>query len=158
MKLSTVLFIANTLLLSFIWGFTIFSYSNLPEIVPTHFAVNGTVNGEDHKKTIWFLPAIATFLFFLLATVPQNPESPMLNVPKSFRNKERLKIVTYSILCTILFLLADTVVESILIAQGKLTEISNAVFFLLGITFFTIGFHITKMIKEGNRKTLNLKN
>ncbi|WP_262149380.1 DUF1648 domain-containing protein [Chryseobacterium foetidum] len=158
MKLSTVFFIASILLLSFIWGFTIFSYSNLPEIVPTHFAVNGTVNGENHKNTIWFLPVIGSFLFLLLAGIPRNPESPMLNVPQSFRNKEKLKVFAYSLLFVILLLLADTVVESILIAQSKLTEMSNAVFFLLVLLFFTIGFHIFKMIKEARRETLNLKN
>lgn len=158
MKTSTVFFVANILLLSFIWGFTIFSYSNLPENVPTHFAVNGTVNGEDHKKTIWFLPAIGTFIFLLLAGIPRNPESPMLNVPQSFRNKEKLKVFSYSILLVMLLLLADTVVESILIAEGKLSEMSNAVFVLLALLFFTIGFHIFSMIKEGRKETLNLKN
>ena len=158
MKLSTVFFVANIVLLSFIWGFTIYSYSDLPEIVPTHFAVNGAVNGEDHKKTIWFLPAIATFIFLLLTGIPRNPDSPMLNVPKSFRNKEKLKVFSYSILCVMLILLADTVVESILIAQGKLNEMSNAVFFLLPLLLFTIGIHIYRMIREGRRETLNLNN
>lgn len=158
MKLSTVFFVANIVLLSFIWGFTIYSYSDLPEIVPTHFAVNGTVNGEDHKKTIWFLPAIATFIFLLLTGIPRNPDSPMLNVPKSFRNKEKLKVFSYSILCVMLILLADTVVESILIAQGKLNEMSNAVFFLLPLLLFIIGIHIYRMIRDGRRETLNLNN
>lgn len=158
MKTSAVFFVANILLLSFICGYTVFSYSNLPEIVPTHFAVNGTVNGENHKKTIWFLPVIATFLFLLLTGLSRNPESPLLNVPQSFRNKEKLKIFSYSILLAILLLIADTVVESILIAQGKLTEMSNAVFFLLPLALISIGVPVYKMIKEGQKETLNLKN
>lgn len=82
----------------------------------------------------------------------------MLNVPQSYRNKEKLKVFAYSILFVILLLLADTVLEGILIAQGELTEMSNAVFFLLVSLFLTVGFHIFKMIKEERRETLNLKN
>jgi len=148
MKVSGLLLAINILLLIFIWVFTAATYAGLPEIVPSHFAVNGTVDGESEKKAIWILPAIATFFFLLLVGIPKNPDSPMLNVPESYRNKESLKILMYSILLPALLLLADTIVESVLIAQGKMQSMSNIVFVLLALLFTVIGLHIFKMLKE----------
>jgi len=158
MKVSGFLLSINILLLIFIWVFTATIYAGLPEIVPSHFAVNGTVDGESEKKAIWILPAIATFLFLLLVGIPKNPDSPLLNVPKSYRNKESLKTLMYSILLPVLLLLADTIVESILIAQGKMQEISFAVFILLGLLFAVLGLHIFKMLKESKTESLKIKN
>jgi len=78
----------------------------------------------------------------------------MLNVPKSYRNKESLKFFANSTLLPILLLLADTVVESTLIAQGKLQEMSSVVFILLALVFIVISIHIYKMIKESKSETL----
>jgi len=157
MKISTFLLTINIALLIFIWVFTGVKYAELPEIVPSHFSVNGRVDGESAKNTIWFLPAIATFIFLLMVGVPRNPDSPMLNVPQSFRNKETLKLYMYSMLLPVLLLLGDTVVESILMAQGRLAEMTNAVFVLLALLFAVMGFCIFKMLKESRAELLNSK-
>jgi uncharacterized membrane protein len=149
MKASHVLLAVNILLLVFIWVFIGIEYADLPEIVPSHFAVNGTVDGESEKRVIWFLPAVATFIFLLLVGIPKDPNSPLLNVPDSYRNKERLKQLMYSILLPVLLLFVDIVVESVWIAQGKLKEMTNAVFFLLSLSFIVIGLNIFFMLKEG---------
>ncbi|MCS3530675.1 DUF1648 domain-containing protein [Chryseobacterium sp. JUb7] len=158
MKTSTFLLIINIALLIFIWVFTGVKYAELPEIVPSHFAVNGKVDGESAKNTIWFLPAIATFVFLALIGVSRNPDSPLLHVPQSFRNKETLKLYMYSMLLPVLLLLGDTVVESILIAQGRLAEMTNIVFVLLALMFGVMGFCIFKMLKESRTEILNTKN
>ena len=158
MKVSGLLLALNVILLSFIWIFTATTYAGLPEIVPSHFAVNGTVDGESEKRAIWILPAIGTFIFLLLVGIPKNPDSPLLNVPASYRNKESLKILMYSILLPALLLLADTIVESVLIAQGKLQEMSFAAFILLGLLFTVLGMHIFRMIKEGNLEKSKIQN
>jgi uncharacterized membrane protein len=153
MKTSSLLLAINIILLVFIWVFIGANYAGLPETIPSHFVVNGSVDGESEKRAIWFLPGIATFLFLLFASIPRNPDSPMLHVPNSYRNKESLKLFAYSILLPILLLLADTVVESVLIAQGKLQEMSNAVFVLLALSFIVMGIHIFRMIKESKSET-----
>ncbi len=158
MKTSSILLGINILLLVFIWVFIGVNYSGLPETVPSHFAVNGDIDGESEKRAIWLLPGIATFLFLLLVGIPRNIDSPMLNVPPSYRNKESLKFFAYSILLPILLLIADTVVESILIAQGKLQEMSNAVFVLLFLSLLVVGIHIFRMIKEINAATPKIQN
>ncbi|WP_143885171.1 DUF1648 domain-containing protein [Chryseobacterium binzhouense] len=153
MKVSSLLLTINIILLIFIWIFVGINYSDLPEIVPSHFAINGSVDGVSEKKAIWILPVIATFLFLLLAGISRNPDSPMLNVPNSYRNKESLKFFANSTLLPILLLLADTVVESTLIAQAKLQEMSSVVFILLALVFIVISIHIYKMIKESKSET-----
>lgn len=158
MKTSSVILLVNILLLIFIWAFTIISYSGLPEIIPTHFAVNGQIDGESEKHTIWFLPAIASFISLVMISVPKDPNSPLLHVPQSFRNKETLRLYMYTMLLPILLLLGDTVLESILIAQGKLAEMTNAVFFLLALFFAVMGYSIYKMIKESRAETSNVRN
>lgn len=156
MKTSSLLLVINIILLVFIWIFIGINFAGLPETVPSHFAVNGNVDGASEKKAIWILPVIATFLFLLLVGISRDPDSPMLNVPKSYRNKESLKFFANSTLLPILLLLADTVVESILIAQGKLRGMSNAVFILLALVFVVIGIHIFRMIKESKSETSNI--
>lgn len=156
MKTSSLLLVINIILLVFIWIFIGINFAGLPETVPSHFAVNGNVDGASEKKAIWILPVIATFLFLLLVGISRDPDSPMLNVPKSYRNKESLKFFANSTLLPILLLLADTVVESILIAQGKLRGMSNAVFILLALVFIVIGIHIFRMIKESKSETSNI--
>ncbi len=153
MKVSSLLLTINIILFIFIWIFVGINYSDLPEIVPSHFTVNGSVDGVSEKKAIWILPVIATFLFLLLVGISRNPDSPMLNVPNSYRNKESLKFFANSTLLPILLLLSDTVVESTLIAQGKLQEMSSAVFILLALVFIVISIHIYKMIKESKSET-----
>jgi len=156
MKTSSLLLTINIILLVFIWIFIGINFAGLPETVPSHFAVNGNVDGASEKKAIWILPVIATFLFLLLVGISRDPDSPMLNVPKSYRNKESLKFFANSTLLPILLLLADTVVESILIAQEKLRGMSNAVFILLALVFVVIGIHIFRMIKESKSETSNI--
>jgi len=149
MKISNVLLTVNILLLVFIWIFIAVEYKGLPEIIPSHFAVNGTVDGESEKRAIWFLPAVATFIFLLLVGIPKDPNSPLLNVPDSYRNKESLRLLMYSILLPVLLLFGDIIVESIWVAQGKLTEMTNAVFVLLSLLLIVIGANIFCMIKKG---------
>lgn len=149
MKISNVLLTVNILLLVFIWIFIAVEYKGLPEIIPSHFAVNGTVDGESEKRGIWFLPAVATFIFLLLVGIPKDPNSPLLNVPDSYRNKESLRLLMYSILLPVLLLFGDIIVESIWVAQGKLTEMTNAVFVLLSLLLIVIGANIFCMIKKG---------
>lgn len=148
MKISNVLLTVNILLLVFIWIFIAVEYKGLPEIIPSHFAVNGTVDGESEKRAIWFLPAVATFIFLLLVGIPKDPNSPLLNVPDSYRNKESLRLLMYSILLPVLLLFGDIIVESIWVAQGKLTEMTNAVFVLLSLLLIVIGANIFCMIKK----------
>ncbi|SIS85993.1 Protein of unknown function [Chryseobacterium ureilyticum] len=152
MKTSGLLLIVNTLLLIVIWGFTGFKYAGLPEMIPTHFDFHGNVDGESGKQTIWVLPCIATFIHFLFIRATRNPNSPLLNIPDSFRRSKFHKLYIFSLQLPVMILFLDIIVESIRIAEGKQKELSNTVFFIVGLMFAVIGIGLIKSIRESSRK------
>lgn len=149
MKVSGILLIVNTLLLIVIWGFTGIKYAGLPHIIPSHFDFYGKVDGESEKAMIWILPCIATFISLLFFWISRNPNSPLVNVPRSFRNKEKLELYMFSLQLPLMVLFLDIIVESVRIAEGKQTELSSAIFFILGLMFAVIGVRLVKSIQEG---------
>ncbi|MCW3160281.1 DUF1648 domain-containing protein [Chryseobacterium oryctis] len=149
MKTSGILLIVNTVLLIVIWAFIGIKYTELPEIIPTHFDFRGNVDGESGKSSIWILPCIATFISLLFSILSKNPDSPLLNVPQSFRNKKTIDLYMQSLLFPIMLLFLDITVESILVAQGKQKELSNAVFYILGLLFIVIGVAFVKGFQQG---------
>ncbi|MGU3375433.1 DUF1648 domain-containing protein [Chryseobacterium sp. M5A1_1a] len=155
MKFSSILLIVNTLLLIAIWVFTGIKYAELPDIIPTHFDFQGNVDGESGKGTIWFLPCIASFIHLLFIGITRDPNSPMLNVPQNFRNKETLELYLFSLQFPVMILFLDIIIESIRVAEGKQTELSDTIFFILGLMFAVIGVFLVKCIKKGSNKKSN---
>ncbi|WP_419495186.1 DUF1648 domain-containing protein [Chryseobacterium bernardetii] len=152
MKLSGILLIVNTLLLAVIWVFTGIKYAGLPEVIPTHFDIHGNVDGESGKTVIWLLPCIAAFIHLLFIGI-KDPNSPLLNVPQSFRNERTLKLYLFSLELPVMILFLDIIVESIRIAKGKQAELSDAVFFILGLLFAVIGTGLIKSFRDSKRKS-----
>lgn len=152
MKLSGILLIVNTLLLAVIWVFTGIKYAGLPEVIPTHFDIHGNVDGESGKTVIWLLPCIAAFIHLLFIGI-KDPNSPLLNVSQSFRNERTLKLYLFSLELPVMILFLDIIVESVRIAEGKQTELSDAVFFILGLLFAVIGTGLIKSFRDSKRKS-----
>ncbi|WET47588.1 DUF1648 domain-containing protein [Chryseobacterium indologenes] len=152
MKFSGILLIVNTLLLIVIWVFTGIKYAGLPEIIPTHFDVHGDVDGESGKTAIWVLPCIATFIHLLFIGI-KNPNSPLVNVPQSFRNERTLKLYLFSLELPVMILFLDIIVESIRVAEGKQTELSDAVFYILGLLFAVIAIGLIKSLRDSRTKS-----
>lgn len=153
MKTSGILLIVNTLLLVVIWVFTGVKYTGLPDIIPTHFNFQGKVDGESGKETIWILAGIATFIHLVFLGASGNPNSPLLNVPRSFRDTQILKLYLFSLELPVMILFLDIIVESIRVAEGKQRELSDAVFFILGLLFTVIGIGLIKSIREAKTKS-----
>jgi uncharacterized membrane protein len=55
------------------WGFTIYNFNKLPDIIATHFDLNGKPNGFGSKNTIWLLPIIITLVFILISVLNRYP-------------------------------------------------------------------------------------
>ncbi|WP_345991732.1 DUF1648 domain-containing protein [Chryseobacterium sp. Chry.R1] len=144
-----LLLIVNILLLISIWIFTGWKYAELPEIIPTHFMVNGRIDGYDHKRTIWILPSIATFLSFILFAVTRDSNSPMLTIPDHFRNKKSLELFAYSILLPLLLLFGYTLLETVWIAENRTNTLGNMFFVFFGLMILVIGTNIFVMFKKG---------
>lgn len=152
--IAKILVAANIVLLLFIWIFTGVHYASLPEIIPTHFDLQGNIDGEDHKRIVWLLPSLATFIFFIFFAISRDPKSPMVRVPDNFRNRKSLDLIFYSMLLPVMMLFADSVVENILIAQGRIKELTDIFFILIMLLFLVMGFNIYYLIKNG-KKTQN---
>jgi uncharacterized membrane protein len=80
-----------------VWVITTINYSQLPDIIPTHFNGFGNADGFGSKISILMLPLIATVLFLLLSFLNRFPH--VFNYPfnittenayKSYRNATRL--------------------------------------------------------------------
>lgn len=153
MKTSGLLLIVNTLLLISMWIFTGIKYAGLPEMIPTHFDFQGNVDGESGRSAIWLLPCIATFVHLLFIGATRNPNSPLLHIPDGFRRSKFHKLYLFSLQLPVMILFLDIIVESIRVAEGKQKELSDAVFFILGLMFAVIGIGLVKFIRESSRKS-----
>lgn len=152
MKRHQILLALNILLLGFIWIFTLMNFSALPEIIPVHFDAVGRVDAMGTKNTVFILPVVATFIFLMLLGVAKNPDSPLLNVPPSYRQPEKLKNVFYGFLFPVMLLFAEITVETILIADGKLSKLSSVFFIVSGVLIIYFGVMIYRMISDGKRE------
>ena len=46
----------------FMWGFCFYHYNSLPEIIPTHYGVNGKADDFGSKKILFLIPAIVSII------------------------------------------------------------------------------------------------
>ena len=101
--------LASITLIILMIGFTIFSYSDLPEIVPTHFNGEGVADGFGNKIALWLLPLIALVIFIGLFFLNKYPHmhNYMVNITednalKNYRFSTRiLRLVNF--FCVVLF-------------------------------------------------------
>lgn len=64
--------LSATILILFI-TYTIISYSDLPETIPTHFNLKGEADGYGKKSMMWLLPALGIVMFFGLYIMNKYP-------------------------------------------------------------------------------------
>ena len=55
------------------WGFTIYHFNKLPDIIATHFDLNGNPDGFGSKYTIWFIPVIVSLIYILIFALTRYP-------------------------------------------------------------------------------------
>ena len=102
---SSIFFIASI-------AFSIFSYLRSPEIIPIHFAADGTPNNYGSRITLFIIPVIATVLFFGLMALSRHPK--MYNYPQKitadnaetiYRSGSRMMLALNGCLMLIFFLI-----------------------------------------------------
>jgi len=92
-----------------IWGFTIYHFNKLPNIIATHFDFNGNPDGFGSKNTIWLLPVIITSIYILIYALNRYPHKfnyltkiTEQNAQKQYRLASRMmRILLFNI--TIMF-------------------------------------------------------
>lgn len=97
--------IVGILFLVILWGFFLYSYSNLPNTIPTHFNFSGKADAHGKKETILLLPVIATVIYIGLSYLCKFPH--LFNYPVLINSKNAEK--QYRIATRILRLLKITV-------------------------------------------------
>ena len=53
----------------------LYIYSDLPDKIPAHFSLDGTVNRYDDKSFIWLMPIISLVLCYVMSTITKYPHS-----------------------------------------------------------------------------------
>ncbi|MCC7233125.1 MAG: DUF1648 domain-containing protein [Bacteroidia bacterium] len=56
-----------------LWVTCIMAYGDLPDIIPVHFSLDGEADRFGSKNSVWFLPVIATVLYFILTFLNRIP-------------------------------------------------------------------------------------
>ena len=75
-----------------IWILTITSYSNLPDIIPTHYNRAGHVDGFGNKVNIMILPILATLFFIGLTILNRFPH--IFNYPTKINKDNAIRQYT----------------------------------------------------------------
>lgn len=101
--------------LAFLAGYTVYWYSRLPEVIPTHFNFKGEVDDYGNRSELWFLPAIGLFIYVLMtliALVPHTFNFPWKITPQNALRQYRLAIRMIRTLKLTLVLLFTAIVHN----------------------------------------------
>ncbi|MBT8266733.1 MAG: DUF1648 domain-containing protein [Bacteroidia bacterium] len=127
----------NITLLLLIWIYTIYSFSDLPDEIPTHFNGAGEADDFGGKATIWIVPIIATFMFLLMFILNRFPHlhNYMVNITeenalKNYRLSTRM-VRFINLYCLALF--AAIIFEIIAVAKGNAITLFNTGFLVITI-------------------------
>lgn len=78
----------SAILLVLMIGYTIFAWLRLPEQIPTHWGLNGKIDGWGSRNSIWFSTIIATGLYILLTVILHHPSIWNTGTTVTEENKE----------------------------------------------------------------------
>ena len=84
--------ILGWLLICAVWGLTILNYTNLPDIIPTHYNGAGVADGFGEKWMILTLPLVATVLFVGCTIINKFPH--IFNYPTEITAENALRQYT----------------------------------------------------------------
>lgn len=136
------------------WGYVITSYSQLPEIIPSHFNAKGEVDGYSGKNSIWFLAILTTVLaagMHVLTKFPQihnytetiTEDNALFYYRKSARMLRFVNIFTTLVFVYVVY----SVIES---AKGK--EIAMQSSFIYIIIMFSVIMPIFLLLYMSRKK------
>lgn len=71
--LDIILDLLSTTLLILLIAYTVISYSELPDTIPSHFNAKGEIDGYSNKSMLWMLPALGIVMFIGLFIINRFP-------------------------------------------------------------------------------------
>jgi len=132
--------------------YDIYSFSFLPEIIPTHFNAEGVVDGTGNRLTIFIMPFIAFFLCGGLIVLNRYPQ--IFNYPVKVTENNREKLFAIStrfirilnlIICTLFAYMNFSTIQNA-IKSGNTLNI-GVVFVFIGVIIFSSVVFIVKMYR-----------
>jgi hypothetical protein len=141
--------ISGALGLLFMFWVVVKNWSDLPEVIPSHFGASGKPDGWSGKSGLWILPAIGVLIYIGLTVLSKYPHIynyawPI--TPENARTQYRLSRQMIVVLKTeIVLIFAYIVWQTVQTALGKAGGLGGAfmpVFLLL--IFGSIGWHLFK--------------
>lgn len=127
--------IANLLLLSGMWVLVLMVYSDLPQIIPTHFNSSGDADRFGKKTLIWTLPAVATVLLLFLDYLAERPQSPLLSIPDAMRQQADMVKLFVGCLTTTMLLIFFSICLEVVATDGFRLDLGFAIPALLFLLF-----------------------
>ena len=127
-------------------------WSELPEIIPTHFGFSGVPDDFGSKNSLFIIVIIAVSLHILLAVLSKVPRCYNYPVSITEKNAEPLykigKQLMLLIDLEISFLFSVLIWENVQTALGKTSGVNSKILFLfIGAIFITLIYEIVKMYK-----------
>ena len=105
------------------WIYLIIVYSEIPEIIPTHFDFTGNPDAYGSKSMIWSLPIIGTLLFALLTILNKYPHTfkyPVEITPENATNKYSRATRLLRIMKLLIAIMFSAIaLESIFVAKSQ---------------------------------------
>ena len=148
--------IINITLLILMWSYILMNYSDLPDIIPTHFNAAGEADDHGSKVIIWILPGIATLTYALLFVLNRFPHlhNYLVNITeenaeKNYRLSTRV-MRFINLFCLLIF--AALIYEIINLAKGNDSIFSSywfiAITLIVPLIIVVIAFRMGKMINK----------
>lgn len=159
-KLPFYLKIVSFCLLLFIWDYIFINFRNLPQSIPVHFDFSGKPNVFAPRMLIWFLAAIATFIYLLIFYLTKNIKSPLLKMPENIKkDSQKAELIVSVFHFMIMLLLTVISYESISVGLGKTESLSPMTTYLIVVLFLAVtvmliySYFLTK--KTGSKNLTN---
>jgi hypothetical protein len=137
--------VAGICLVILLWVFTVLTIINSGSLVPSHFTLDGTIDGYADKRILWIIPAIGTVMYFvmmvLIRILPRLlPFSTSISERKT--EKRQSTIRTFLSVFQILFLTQITCIplSLFLIVTNRIQKVPDFIFpsFLVGGLFLVV--------------------
>ena len=145
-----ILFVLQILMCAFLWSFSIYHYTSLPEIIPIHYSIDGSPDGFGDKNSIFIFPFLGTILFYFMNRLSKNPYSPGLNLSEKIKSNPTLTRLFVSTISTWILLIFSTFLfQEVLVVKNIQQALSPLVFFLVGgMVIFVIVFNLYYQFKK----------
>ena len=111
----------------FMWGFCIYHFNSLPEIIPTHYGTSGNADDYGSKKTLFLIPFIVTIIVLGMRWLNRYPHKfnymtaiTEENAERQYRMATRLIRYLQFILSVLFTYITVKVVEDAYVKESKL--------------------------------------